>query len=141
MYPSKRRARQQASRASSAAVRRDDARRRAVPHLFRPLKREKNRGIYDRAASRQEGKKKKRLLKLLLPNFFGKNLRRKEPRKEEVEEKEEEGAYYARTILTKVSHRAPLGRRDQTIVPPCASRARAHAAVAFRTYTYIRRTR
>ena len=48
-----------------------------------------------------------------------------EPRKEEVEEKEEEGAYYARTILTKVSHRAPLGRRDQTIVPPCASRARA----------------
>ena len=118
-------------------MRRDDARRRAVPHLFRPLKREKNRGIYDRAASRQEGKKKKRLLKLLLPNFFGKNLRRKEPRKEEVEEKEEEGAYYARTILTKVSHRAPLGRRPNhraTLREP-----RAHAAVAFRTYTYVGR--
>ena len=63
-----------------------------------------------------------------------------EPRKEEVEEKEEEGAYYARTILTKVSHRAPLGRRDQTIVCHLArAAARAHAAVAFRTYTYIRR--
>ena len=46
-----------------------------------------------------------RLLKklLLLENFFGK-------KEEEVEEKEEEGAYYARTILTKVSHRAPLGQ-------------------------------
>ena len=60
MYPSKPRAPRQASRALSATVRRDDARRRAVPHLFRPLKREKNRGIYDRAASRQEGKKKKK---------------------------------------------------------------------------------
>ena len=70
----------------------------AVPHLFRPLKREKNRGIYDRASSW----KKKKLL--LLANFFGKN------EEEEVEEKEEEGAYYARTILTKVSHRAPLGQ-------------------------------
>ena len=42
--------------------------------------------------------------KLLLANFFGKN-------EEEVggeKEEEEEGAYYARTILTKVSHRAPL---------------------------------
>ena len=49
MYPRQRRAR---CRQASPAM---DRRRRAVPHLFRPLKREKNRGIYDRAASRQEG--------------------------------------------------------------------------------------
>ena len=71
----------------------------------------------------KKGKRKKKLLRLLLPNFFGKNLRRR-TQEEEVEEKEEEGAYYARTILTKVSHRAPLGR-DQTIVPPCTRAARA----------------
>ena len=43
--------------------------------------------------------------KLLLANFFGKN---EEEVGGEKEEEEEEGAYYARTILTKVSHRAPL---------------------------------
>ena len=80
----------------------------------------------------KKGKRKKKLLRLLLPNFFGKNLRRKEPRKEEVEEKEEEGAYYARTILTKVSHTAPLGRPNHRAT---LSEPRAHAAVAFRTYT------
>ena len=116
-------------------MRRDDARRRAVPHLFRPLKREKNRGIYDRAASRQEGKKKKS--RLLLPNFFGKNLRRKEPRKEEVEEKEEEGAYYARTILTKVSHRAPLGRRRPNHRAATLREPRARACSRRLSYLYV----
>ena len=82
----------------------------------------------------KKGKKKKS--RLLLPNFFGKNLRRKEPRKEEVEEKEEEGAYYARTILTKVSHRAPLGRRDQTIVCHLA-RAAARACSRRLSYLYV----
>ena len=135
MYPSKRRARQQASRASSAAVRRDDARRRAVPHLFRPLKREKNRGIYDRAASRQEGKKEKKA-GCFYQTSLGRTYVKKNLGKEEVEEKEEEGAYYARTILTKVSHRAPLGRRDQTIVPPCASR-RARACSRRLSYLYV----
>ena len=77
--------------------------------------------------------------KLLLANFFGKN-EEEEEEEEEVggeKEEEEEGAYYARTILTKVSHRAPLGRRPNhraTLREP-----RAHAAVAFRTYTYVGR--
>ena len=73
--------------------------------------------------------------KLLLANFFGKNEEEEEVGGEK--EEEEEGAYYARTILTKVSHRAPLGRRPNhraTLREP-----RAHAAVAFRTYTYVGR--
>ena len=86
------------------------------------------------------GKKETKKKKSCSGCFYQTSLGRtyvEEPRKEEVEEKEEEGAYYARTILTKVSHRAPLGRPNHRATlsePP-----RAHAAVAFRTYTYVLR--
>ena len=84
----------------------------------------------------KKGKKKKKA-GCFYQTSLGRTYVVEEPRKEEVEEKEEEGAYYARTILTKVSHRAPLGR-DQTIVPPCTRAARARMQpspfVLIRTY-------
>ena len=58
MYPSKRCSGAQASRASAAERR--DAAAQGGTASFPSIKKEKNRGIYDRAASRQEGKKKKK---------------------------------------------------------------------------------
>jgi hypothetical protein len=134
MYPSKRRRNRQASRAL-AAKRQDAARRRAVPHLFRPLKREKNRGIYDRAASRQEGKKKKKAAqaastKLLWEEPTSKNLGRRSRRERR-----------RRSILrTNNSHKSFAHSATWPTKPSChlarAARARMQPSpfVLIRTY-------
>jgi hypothetical protein len=87
------------------------------------------------------GKKETKKKKSCSGCFYQTSLGRtyvEEPRKEEVEEKEEEGAYYARTILTKVSHRAPLGRPNHRACH-FAGDARAHASRRL-SYLYVRTT-